>query len=257
MSMNKMRIKGLIRALINPLLCPNLVNTIRNLQNKYVWRSYAKQLHSLQEGSFVGSGVRLRGAQYIDIGKNFYGGNGLLLQAWDQYCGEQFTPQLTIGDNVMFTDYIQVSCAHRISIGNDVLVGQNVYISDNDHGTTDMASLQLPPLKRPLSIKGPVTIEDNVWIGRNATILSGVHIGKGAVIAAGAVVNKDVPPYAIVGGVPAKVIKHHISTGMIQQLMQVDSSQLDVSQIQEHAADLYQPLTTQSQLDRLPKKEIL
>lgn len=55
--------------------------------------------------------------------------------------------------------------------------------------------------------KGPIIIDDDVWIGYKATILSGVHIGQGAVIAAGAVVTKDVPAYSIVGGVPAKVIK--------------------------------------------------
>ena len=56
--------------------------------------------------------------------------------------------------------------------------------------------------------KGDIIVEDDVWIGCNVTILSGVHIGQGAVIAAGAVVNKDVPDYAIVGGVPAKVLKY-------------------------------------------------
>lgn len=52
-------------------------------------------------------------------------------------------------------------------------------------------------------------IEKDVWIGANVTILAGVHVGRGATIAAGAVVNKDIPPYSIVGGVPAKVIKYY------------------------------------------------
>ena len=63
------------------------------------------------------------------------------------------------------------------------------------------------PLKRPLVSKGGVVIGDNVWICDNVCILSGVTIGNGAVVAANAVVTHDVPPYTMVAGVPAKVIK--------------------------------------------------
>ncbi len=56
--------------------------------------------------------------------------------------------------------------------------------------------------------RGDIVVDDDVWIGYRATVLSGVHIGQGDVVAAGAVVTKDVPPYAIVGGVPAKIIKY-------------------------------------------------
>ena len=63
------------------------------------------------------------------------------------------------------------------------------------------------PVKEQDYVDAAITIEDDVWIGAGVVILAGVTIGKGAIIAAGAVVNKDVPPYTIVGGVPAKVIK--------------------------------------------------
>ena len=73
-----------------------------------------------------------------------------------------------------------------------------------NHGlyTTDV------PTKEQDYMDAPIVVEDDVWVGGGSIILSGVTIGKGAVIAAGAVVNKDVPPYAIVGGVPAKVLKY-------------------------------------------------
>ena len=58
-------------------------------------------------------------------------------------------------------------------------------------------------------------IENDVWIGCNVTILSGVHIGRGSTIAAGAVVNKDIPPYCIAGGIPARVIKPYRTVGEI------------------------------------------
>lgn len=66
----------------------------------------------------------------------------------------------------------------------------------------------IPPTLRLLSSVGPVTIGDNVWIGDKASIMPGVTIEKGCIVAANAVVTKDVPPYCIVGGIPAKIIKY-------------------------------------------------
>ena len=91
-----------------------------------------------------------------------------------------------------------------ITIGNYVHTGVNVMFMAFNHGlyTTDV------PIKEQDYMDAPIVVEDDVWVGGGSIILSGVTIGKGAVIAAGAVVNKDVPPYAIVGGVPAKVLKY-------------------------------------------------
>jgi acetyltransferase-like isoleucine patch superfamily enzyme len=90
----------------------------------------------------------------------------------------------------------------NISIGNFVMIGPNSCLVSSDHGHKDVL--------RPMLLQGhenaPLKINDDVWIGANVTILGGVTIGKGAIIAAGAVVVKDVPEYAIVGGVPAKLI---------------------------------------------------
>lgn len=92
----------------------------------------------------------------------------------------------------------------RITIGNYVHTGVNVMFLAFNHGfyTTEI------PTKEQDYIDAPIVVEDDVWIGGGSIILSGVTIGKGAIIAAGAVVNKDVPQYAIVGGVPARVIKY-------------------------------------------------
>lgn len=76
------------------------------------------------------------------------------------------------------------------------------------HGDHEMSRRDIPMRLQGDSVSKPVVIGDDVWIGARSIILKGVHIGKGAVIAAGAVVTKDVPEYAIVGGVPAKVIKY-------------------------------------------------
>ena len=82
--------------------------------------------------------------------------------------------------------------------------------------------------------KGNIVIGDDVWIGYRAVVLSGVHIGQGAVVAAGAVVTKDVPPYGIVGGVPAKVIKYRFTPDLVQQLLSIDYSKLSLENIKQN-----------------------
>ncbi len=91
-----------------------------------------------------------------------------------------------------------------ITIGDYVHTGANVMMIAFNHGfyTKDV------PTKEQDYVEAPIVIGDDVWIGGGAIILAGVTIGKGAIIAAGAVVNRDVPEYAVVGGVPAKVLKY-------------------------------------------------
>ena len=97
--------------------------------------------------------------------------------------------------------------------------------------------------------KGNIIVDDDVWIGYRAIIMSGVHIGQGAIVAAGAVVTKDVPPYAIVGGVPAKVIKYRFEPGIIKIMNTLNYSALDDTIIREHIAELYSPVEEMSQME--------
>lgn len=152
------------------------------------------------------------GSQYFKIGNKTCFGKLVVLTAWDKFpiydgSTQTLNPSVSIGENCNFGDYLHLTCISRIHIGNNVLTGRWVTITDNGHGTTDYDSLTVPPAKRSLYSKGPVIIEDDVWIGDKATILPGVSIGKGAVIAANSVVTKDIPPYSIAGGNPAEIIK--------------------------------------------------
>ncbi len=94
-----------------------------------------------------------------------------------------------------------VDASEAIRIGRNVMIGPYTYITDHDHGTDP----DKPVSRQPLT-GAPTTIEDDAWLGANVTVLKGVTIGRGAIVAAGAVVTKDVPPGAIAGGVPAKII---------------------------------------------------
>lgn len=102
--------------------------------------------------------------------------------------------------------------------------------------------------------KGNIIVDDDVWIGQGAIILSGVHIGQGAVIAAGAVVTSSVPPYAIVGGVPARVIKYRFSSDIIRELLNVDYSKLTRKIIEKNINYFYEIVTDRRQFDWMPKK---
>lgn len=107
---------------------------------------------------------------------------------------------LELGSGYMNMDS-KIRCRNRISIGHNVFIAENVYIRDSD--AHEIIGRNQPSSK-------PIRIGNHVWIGSNVTILKGVTIGDGAIIAAGAVVNKDVPAYALVGGVPARIIREHV-----------------------------------------------
>ena len=116
-----------------------------------------------------------------------------------------FTPGLTLGDN----SGVGINCEvyGPVTIGKDVMMGPDVviYTSGHKYDRTD-----IPMMEQGGTEPEPVTIGNDVWIGRRAMIMPGVTIGDGCVIAAGAVVTKDVPPYCVVGGVPAKIIKKRV-----------------------------------------------
>lgn len=121
------------------------------------------------------------------------------------YCGSD----IHIGKNNIFM------CALApIKIGDHVMFGPNVTVITGDH-RTDIAGRYMTTVRNDEKLPEndcPVVFCGDNWIGANATVLKGVTIGEGAIVASGAVVNRDVPPYAIAGGVPARVIKYRFST---------------------------------------------
>lgn len=147
----------------------------------------------------------LKGTECISIGDWCKFGDYVFLTAWTRYS----TPTINIGKRCFFGEFSHITATNKIVIGDNCLTGKHVTITDNSHGETDKYNLEIPPLKRIFVSKGPVIIGNNVWIGDKATILPNVTIGEGCVIAANSVVTKNVPPYSVVAGIPAKVIKQN------------------------------------------------
>lgn len=160
----------------------------------------ARRLRSCGRGTRFGKVEFAHGLDRIAVGEDTIFLPHLYLTTWGR--GE-----IRIGSFGSFGSYCHLSAFSSITIGDNLLTGKWVSIVDNDHGVTDAATLALPPLSRSLHAKGPVVIGNNVWIGDKATVLSGVTIGDGAVVGANAVVTKDVPPYAVVAGNPARIVK--------------------------------------------------
>jgi acetyltransferase-like isoleucine patch superfamily enzyme len=136
----------------------------------------------------------------------------------------------------------------HLKIGRFCSIGPNVtFVVGDEHPLDRLSTFPFDVMTlgagEPEAIgRGGVVLGDDVWIGYGATVLDGVNIGRGAVIAAGAVVTHDVPPYAIAGGVPARVIRKRFDEDMIDRLMRIDYSLLGEGEIRELHDLLYSPL---------------
>ncbi len=161
-------------------------------------------------GLQLGPGCRVIGGRHISFGRGVFANRNLWLEAVTSYQSQRFSPSITIGDCVTFSDGVHITSIERIVIGSNVMMGSRIFISDHNHGTyrgDQQSSPEELPLHRPLGGGGPVTIGDNVWIGDNSVILGPATIGHGAIIGANSVVRGAVLPNTIVAGTPAKLIK--------------------------------------------------
>ncbi|EOV2572845.1 DapH/DapD/GlmU-related protein [Enterococcus faecalis] len=146
------------------------------MNTKYHSEEELREIMSYLIGKKVDETFRIFPPFYTDFGKN-----------------------ITLGKNVFINSGTHFQDHGGIVIGDGAFIGHNVVLATINH--------DLFPKNKRKNHYAPIVLKNNVWIGSNATITAGVTIGEWSVVAAGAVVTKDVPPYTVVGGVPARVLK--------------------------------------------------
>lgn len=191
----------------------SLKRSIANLLTKAILQIFIQRLksmhlgseewHNLQDKLSNGSSVGIEEKKRIIFyshtlpacGQNLYVHPGVIMY---------YPHNIQLGNNVAFNRGVFLTARDKIEIGNDVMIGPYTVINSGNHVYLDPTT----PIRNQGHIKAPIIIGEDVWIGANVTILAGVTIGQGAVIAAGAVVVRSVAAYTVVGGVPARIIKH-------------------------------------------------
>lgn len=177
---------------------------IINRINYYLKRN---KIASLGKDAIFSGDIKLINPKYITIGSKCRIGPNCKLEAWDKYQGEKFNPTIKLGNDVRINSNCHVGAINKIVIGDNTLIGSNVLIIDHSHGRNTFKEAKIHPSERQLYSKGPIVIGKYCWICENVCILPDVHVGECSVIGANAVVTKDIPPYSVAVGNPAKVVK--------------------------------------------------
>ncbi|MBP2283104.1 acetyltransferase-like isoleucine patch superfamily enzyme [Flavobacterium sp. CG_23.5] len=166
-----------------------------------------REFNAVGEDFLISSPLYLHGGKYITIGEGFSCQKRLHLHAFEEVLGDKFTPEIKIGNHVSIQHDCHIGAINKIIIGNNVLLASKVYITDHFHGEITKEALLLPPSLRKLFSKGPVIIEDNVWLGEGVVVLPGVTIGENSIVGANAVVTRSIPRNCVAAGNPARVVR--------------------------------------------------
>ena len=192
--------------LLVSLYRPSINRKLRDWKN-HIYRLWLYPQFSKFEKVTVCYPLSYKGSKNILIGEGTSIQSHCIITAWKEYMGGVFNPKIKIGKNCLIGEYNHITSCNEISIGDYVLTGRWVTITDNSHGDVSFEALQIPPKWRELKSKGSVIIGNNVWIGDKVTILPNVTVGDNAIIAANSVVTHDVPLNTVVAGNPAQIVK--------------------------------------------------
>lgn len=178
------------------------------LANQLASRGWALVLRA--PGMRIHHSSRIVGQSAMQIGTGFQAGPGLWLHAFSSYGTQVFQPRLVLGERVCCSDQVHIACADSVTLGDDVLIGSKVHITDHNHGQYSgpgpHSSPDQAPGLRTLSV-APVVIESRVFLADGVIVLPGVRIGSGTIVGANAVVTTDLPADCLCVGAPARAIK--------------------------------------------------
>lgn len=205
----KQTIKNTLQAIVYLFyfFFPPKLFSLLSIRLNQIYSMYKANEFKKAENCYFQYPLYLHGGKYITIGRGSGSDQRLRLDAWDEFLGDEFNPEIIIGDNVSIQKDCHIGAINKIIIGNNVLLASKVYISDHFHGEITKEALRLPPSQRKLYSKGPIVIENNVWLGEGVVVLPNVTIGENSIVGANSVVTKSIPKNSIAGGNPARIIR--------------------------------------------------
>jgi len=162
---------------------------------------WGRRLHSLGERSVLGRRQMVKNPRAVAIGSRVTICDGFVFADLAPSRGK--LPKIKIGSGVTILFRFQCNAAESVMIGDNVLIASNVLITDSDH----IVEPGIPVTRNPSFVTRPVVVEQDCWIGQNVVIVKGVRVGHHSVIGANSVVTRDIPPYSVAVGNPARVVK--------------------------------------------------
>lgn len=170
------------------------------------FKNYLKLIKQIShKRGYLGSYVTLKHCEYVKIGYDVRINEQVRIECYPDYLGIKLNPDLVIEDNAIIGPNFTAFVADSIVIQEGCIFAGNVTLISENHGTCPNTKYyQWEPLQT-----GPIVIGKGCWLGQNVTVLPNTNIGMRCIIAANAVVRGDIPPYSMVAGIPARVIKKY------------------------------------------------
>lgn len=164
----------------------------------------ARRLAGLGRGSEIEAPAWIHGAEAISVGDRVRIWRFARLEAFNTSSAPAGTPRLEVGSGTVIQPFVHIGAAERVRIGKGCLFASHVYVTDHDHDWSDPEDPVIT--NRRLEV-APVEIGDFVWLGERVMVLKGVTIGERSIVGAGSIVTRDVPPYSVAVGSPARVVR--------------------------------------------------